>query len=70
MYAATAKGMAAERSRAHPQITASSPNVATNSLKAWEAPARTWRDAKNGGSSNMKCAVATPANAPITCAAI
>jgi len=35
MYAATANGTTEERDRAQPQITASSPNVATNSLKAW-----------------------------------
>src|SRR5437867_4371144 len=34
MYAATANGMAEERSRAQPQTTASRPNVATNSLNA------------------------------------
>src|SRR5262245_1466547 len=34
MYEATAKGTADERKRAQPQITASSPKVATNSLKA------------------------------------
>ena len=32
MYAPTAKAVAFERSREHPQITASNPNVATNSL--------------------------------------
>ena len=50
MYAATAKGITDERERAQPQITASSPNVATNSLKTCDAPARAWRDAKNSGS--------------------
>ena len=32
MYAPTAKATAFERCRTHPQITASNPNVATNSL--------------------------------------
>jgi hypothetical protein len=39
MYAPTAKGAAFERLRELPQITLRSPKVATNSLKAWEAPA-------------------------------
>ena len=34
MYAATANGTAVDRNRAQPQITASRPNVATNSLNA------------------------------------
>ena len=46
MYAATANGTAAERSRAHPQITASRPNVATNSLNICAGPWRAWREAK------------------------
>jgi hypothetical protein len=66
MYEATAKGTADDRRRAQPQITASSPNVATNSLNACAGPERVWREAKNTGTSNMRCAVATPANAPIT----
>ncbi len=68
MYAATANGTAALRSLAQPQITASSPKVATNSLNACAPPARTWREAKNVGRSNIACAAATPANAPATCA--
>ena len=32
MYAATANGTADDRNRTQPQITASNPNVATNSL--------------------------------------
>jgi hypothetical protein len=49
MYEATAMGTADERSRAQPQITASSPNVATNSLNAWASPERACLDAKNTG---------------------
>src|ERR1044072_7294936 len=41
MYAATANGTAADRNRTQPQITASTPNLATNSLKTCAAPART-----------------------------
>src|SRR5262245_946195 len=66
MYEATAKGTAEQRRRAQPQITASSPKVATNSLNACAGPERMCRDAKNTGISNMRCAAATPANAPIT----
>jgi hypothetical protein len=40
MYAATAKAMAEGRARTQPQMTASSPNVATNSLKSWAGPNR------------------------------
>src|SRR5687767_9877482 len=47
MYAATANGTAAVRSRAHPQITASRPNVATNSLNICAGPWRVCREAKN-----------------------
>src|SRR5262245_24900984 len=68
MYDATANGTADDLRRAQPQITARSPNVATNSLNACDGPERTCRDAKNTGSSNIRCAAATPANAPITCA--
>ena len=66
MYAATANGTAAERRRAHPQITARSPKVATNSLNICAGPWRAWREAKKTGSSNITCAAATPANAPKT----
>src|SRR5947209_20494914 len=66
MYAATAKGTIGERRRAQPHITASKPNVATNSLKAWAGPDRAWREAKNSGNSNMTWAAATPAKAPST----
>ena len=68
MYAATANGTAAFAERAQPHTTASKPNVATNSLKNCAAPARAWRDAENSGSPNIKCAAATPPNAPETCA--
>jgi hypothetical protein len=70
MYAATAKGTAAGRSRAQPQMTASRPNVATNSLNICAGPWRTWREAKKAGSSNMVCAARTPANAPTIWAAM
>src|SRR3989442_15999325 len=66
MYAATAKGTIGERRRAQPHITASKPNVATNSLKAWAGPDRAWREAKNSGNSNITWAAATPAKAPST----
>ena len=66
MYDATAKGTTDDRTRAQPQMTASSPNVATNSLKTCAGPDRAWREAKKTGVSNMRCAVATPANAPLT----
>ena len=46
-------------SRAHPQMTASSPNVATNSLKSWAPSERTRWEAKNTGSENITCAAAT-----------
>src|SRR5262245_21193977 len=65
MYEATAKGTADDRRRAQPQITASSPKVATNSLNAWAGPDRACRDAKNTGTSNITCAAATPAKAPM-----
>jgi hypothetical protein len=64
MYAATAKGTAAERRRAQPQMTASRPNVATNSLNICAPPARAFREAKNTGSKNITSAAATPAKAP------
>ena len=68
MYAATANGTALARRRAHPQMTASSPKVATNSLKSCAPPERAWREAKKSGASNMMWAAATPAKAPTTCA--
>src|ERR1700679_2566511 len=68
IYAPTAKGTAAGLCLRHPQITESSPKVAMNSLKSWAAPERTCVDAKKRGRPNMRCAAATPANAPATCA--
>src|SRR5207253_11005428 len=68
MYAPTANGTRPGRRRAHPQITASNPNVATNSLTHCATPVRSCVDAKNTGSPNITCAMATPANAPATCA--
>src|ERR1700686_1099628 len=44
MYAPTAKGTASDRSREQPQMTATSPNVAMNSLNTCGGPLRTWRD--------------------------
>src|SRR2546423_4916680 len=64
MYAPTAKGAAVERRRAQPQITASRPNVAMNSLSSCAKPERAWREAKNTGSPNITLAAATPTNAP------
>src|SRR5215831_18156189 len=60
MYAPTANGTAEDRERAHPQITATKPNVAMNSLSTCEAPALTWCDAAKIGSPNIRCAAATP----------
>src|SRR5215470_3687650 len=68
MYAATTNGTAAARVREQPQMTARSPNVATNSLNICAGPERACREARNSGSSNITCAAATPANAPATCA--
>jgi len=68
MYAATANGTAALRRRAHPQITAINPNVATNSLNIWDAPLRGRADSIRMGSPNIPCAAHTPINAPATCA--
>src|SRR5256885_1362515 len=45
----------AQRERAQPQITETSPKVAVNSLKRCAFPARTWREAKNSGSPNIRC---------------
>src|SRR5258708_36636191 len=64
MYAPTANGTADERRRAQPQMTANNPNVATNSLNTWAVPERTWREAANIGSPNMRSAEATPGPAP------
>src|SRR5580658_7551183 len=60
MYAPTANGTAADRLR-HPQMTAKSPNVATNSLTICARPERSCVEAKNIGFSNMTWATATPA---------
>src|SRR5579862_2339631 len=70
MYAPTANGTVDDRSRTHPQIAQRSPNVATNSLNTCAPPALTCLDARNTSSPNIKCATATPANAPTSCAAI
>ncbi len=64
MYAATAKGTAEGRRREHPQMTASSPKVATNSLNNCAGPLRSWSDASRIGSPNITCAVQTPIMAP------
>ena len=57
MYAPTANGTAAERRREQPQMTASSPKVATNSLNICAGPLRTCRDSdEQPARSNMTCA--------------
>src|SRR4029450_4113461 len=66
MYEATATGTEDDRRRAQPQITASSPKVATNSLNTCAGPDRACRDAKKTGTSKIMWAAATPANAPMT----
>ena len=53
---------------ATPQIVASNPKEATNSLRNCPDPARTCREALNTGSPNMPCATATPRQAPAICA--
>ena len=67
--AAHGVGNGGARRRLQPQITARSPKVATNSLKSWAPPARTFCEAKKRGSSNITLAAATPARAPTTWAA-
>ncbi len=53
MYAPTANATESERDRLQPQMTESSPNVATNSLNSCAAPARTCWDAEKSGSPNI-----------------
>jgi len=53
MYAPTAKGTIDVRSREHPQITESNPNVAMNSLNICGAPPRPCRDAEIRGKPNI-----------------
>src|SRR5580704_485597 len=48
MYAPTANGTTPGRRRAHPQITASKPNVATSSLTSCATPDRSCREAREG----------------------
>lgn len=48
-------------------MTARSPKVATNSLTIWATPERSCIEANSNGFSNMTWAIATPANAPVTC---
>src|ERR1700722_16268950 len=69
MYAPTAKAAIAERRREHPQITASKPNVATNSLKFCAAPLRAWREIETSGNRNIKWAKTVPPTPPTHCAA-
>ena len=70
MYAPTAKGTSPGRRRADPQITASRPNVATNSLVSCAIPSRRCCEAKkSAGCLNMTWATATPMKAPTICAA-
>jgi hypothetical protein len=65
MYAPTANGTAELRRRETPQMMLSSPNVATNSLKSCEPPARTCSDTCKTASPNIRCAAKTPEIAPI-----
>ena len=69
MYAATANGVMPALAREEPRMTAINPNVATNSPASWPNPERTCREAENSGASNIRCASATPANAPSSWAA-
>src|SRR5437764_11885002 len=62
IYAPTANGTTADRCREQLQITASRPNVATNSLSASGKPARTCSDTEKIGSPNIRSAIATPTN--------
>src|SRR6202163_4605421 len=68
MYAATAYGVAAGRERTQPEIAASSPNVATNSLTSIPGPPPACPDAKNRGRPNIPSASAVPHSAPAICA--
>ena len=62
----TANGTADGLPRVQPRITASRPNVATNSLPIWAGPDRACRDREKTGSSNIPCAAATPARRSAT----
>src|SRR4029079_10991398 len=68
MYAATTNGTIAARVRAHPQMTARRPNVATNSLNICAGPERACCEAKNSGGSHMTQAAAPPGKRQTTCA--
>lgn len=48
------------------QTTQSNPKVAMNSLNICDPPSLTWRETLKTGSPNIRCAAATPANAPAT----
>ena len=45
-------------------MTASNPNVATNSLRSCAAPARAWGESANSGCANMRCATRYPDEGP------
>src|SRR5215470_13072231 len=64
MYAPTANGTADGRECTTPQMTASRPNVAMNSLKSWGEPERMCSEASKMSRPNIACAEATPASAP------
>ena len=69
--AASSEGIACtadERRPAQPQITASSPKAAMNSLNSCAPPALMSRDALKTRSPNIICAAATPAKEPTSCA--
>src|SRR5882672_1924653 len=68
MYAPTANAVNCGCFLETPQITESSPNVATSSLKSCAGPLRTCCEAEKTTSPNIKCAAATPPKAPTTCA--
>ena len=69
IYAATAYGTALGRAREHPQITASRPNVATNSLNHCAGPVRACCESETTGSPNITLATIAPQTPPRICAA-
>ena len=70
MYAPTANGTTLERVLEQPQITESSPNVATNSLNHCEGPLRACWERETIGSPNIKWATIAPLIPPEICARI
>ena len=67
MYAPTANGTAIDRSREHPQITDNKPKLATNSLRNWAGPLRTWFEMEMAGRPNIVCARRVPVTPPRIC---